>query len=237
MARHARRAAQPRDDEAGDSCGRLDTDTQSVIAQERDPWARAGFQVALTTIAADAVVVVDESSTAMHCTPRYARAPRGQRADGVGPHHTPPTTPLMASLSRTGIGPSLVVAGATDPPAFVPYIERILAPALRPGQIVVLDNRSAQQPVRMRTALAARGCRWWWLPTYSPVRSPIERAFATIKASLRQTGARTRTASETAIACALDTMTAADAQAFFHQCGYRRRPNRDQLLSTLLYKV
>ena len=80
MARYARRAAQPLDDESGDPCGRLDTQKKSVIAQERDPWARAGFHVALTTIAADDVVVVDESSTTIHFTPRYARAPRGQRA-------------------------------------------------------------------------------------------------------------------------------------------------------------
>ena len=150
------------------------------------------------------------------------------------PRNTPPNTTLIASLRLTGIGPSLVCAGAPDTHAFVTYIEQILAPGLRPGPIVVLDNLSAHKNVRLRAALAARGCRLWFLPTYSPDLSPMEMAFAKMKAYLRHTGARTSIALEAAIARALDTSTAADAQAFFHHCGYRRRPHWDQLLSTLL---
>lgn len=205
-----------------------------MIAQERDAWARALFRVEMTTIAADRLGVIDETSTNIHLTPRMAWAPRGHRAYGTVPRNTPPNTTLIASLTTAGIGPSLLLEGATDTAAFVTYIEQVLAPTLRQGQIVLLDTWSVHKNRQVRAVVEARGCQLWFLPTYSPDLSPIELAFAKLKEGVRRTGARTRAALETAIAHALDTITSADARAFFKHCGYRRAPNWDQLLSTLL---
>lgn len=188
----------------------------------------------ITTVAAEDLVVVDESSTNIHLTPRMARAPRGQRAYGSVPRNTPPNTTLIAALTTEGIGPALVLEGGVDTPAFLVYVEQILAPTLRPGQIGVLDNLSVHKTPQVRAAITARGCQLWFLPTYSPDLSPIELAFAKVKEALRRAKARTRAALEDAIASALDTITAIDARAFFKHCGYRVAPDWVQLFRTLL---
>ena len=118
------------------------------------------------------------------------------------------------------MGPALLLEGATDAAAFELYVEHLLAPTLTPGQIVVLDNLSAHKGSRVRDLIAARGCAVWYLPAYSPDLSPIEEAFAKLKALLRRAEARTRTALEAAIAHALEAITAADSRAFFTDCGY-----------------
>ena len=107
-------------------------------------------------------------------------------------------------------------------------MEHILGPSLRPGQIVLLDNLSAHKSPRLDALLAARGCRLWYLPAYSPDYSPIELAFAKLKAALRRRGARTREALETAIADALTLISPAEARAFFRHCGFRFRPDPAQ---------
>ena len=188
----------------------------------------------MTSMTADDLVVVDETSTNIHFTPRMARAPRGQRAYGLVPRNTPANITLIASLSLQGVGPSFVFDGATDTHAFVTYIEQVLAPTLRPGQVVLLDNLSVHKHARVQAAVAARGCRVWFLPPYSPDLSPIELAFAKIKETLRRIGARTREALEDALATALDAISSSDARAFFKHCGYREAPDWDHLLRTLL---
>lgn len=205
-----------------------------MIAQERDAWSRAVFQVEITTVAAENLIVVDESSTNVHLTPRMAWAPRGQRAYGTVPRNTPPNTTLIASLTTQGIGPSLLLEGGVDTEAFVVYIEQVLAPRLRPGQIVVVDNLSAHKNPRVQAAIVACGCQLWFLPTYSPDLSPIELAFAKVKEAVRRANARTRAALEDAIAVALDTVTATDARAFFKHCGYHVAPDWDHLFRTVL---
>src|SRR5581483_7757219 len=111
--------------------------------------------------------------------------------------------------------------------AFAVYVEQILAPSLRPGQIVVLDNLSIHLGPRVRQAIEGRSCRLLFLPAYSPDFSPIEEAFSKLKTYLRRVGARTREALQEAIAQALDLITAADARGWFTHCGYPP-PVRDQ---------
>lgn len=176
----------------------------------------------MTDPGADTFVLVDECGSNLNLTPRYGRAPRGQRAVGTVPRNTPPNTTLIASLTTAGMGPAKLLPGATDTAAFMTYLEQLLAPkpALRPGQIVVLDNLSAHQGDRVRAAIEARGCQLWFLPLYSPDLSPIEEAFAKLKALLRRAAPRTREALDAAIAQALDQITPATAQAFFAHSGY-----------------
>jgi len=119
------------------------------------------------------------------------------------------------------MGETMVVEGATNTAVFEAYIERVLAPSLRVGQIVIADNLSAHKSQRTRELVESRGARLWFLPPYSPDFSPIENAFSKLKSSLRKASARTKEALQTAIADALDSITAQDAQGYFQHCGYQ----------------
>ena len=201
----------------------MDPEKKSLRAAERDDAQRQAFRDQLAGRSAADFVVVDECGSNLNLTPRYARAPRGQRAIGIIPRNTPPNTTLIASLTLSGMGPALLLDGATDRLAFEVYVEQVLAPSLTPGQIVVLDNLSAHKGNRVRTLIEDRGCTLWFLPAYSPDFSPIEEAFSKIKTLLRRAAARTRAALDAAIADALEQITPADARGFFTDCGYFSR--------------
>lgn len=114
----------------------------------------------------------------------------------------------------------MTVEGATNSVVFEKYLEKVLAPSLLPGQIVIADNLSAHKSQRARELVEAKGARLWFLPAYSPDFSPIENAFSKLKSCLRKAGARTKEALETAIAEALKAITPQDAQGYFQHCGY-----------------
>lgn len=166
------------------------------------------------------LVFVDECGAHRAMTPLYAWAPRGERAVGAVPRNRGTVTTLLAALSLAGMGAAMTIAGGADTAVFEAYIEQGLAPTLRPGQLVVLDNAGAHQSERARRAIEARGCRLLFLPAYSPDLSPIELAFSKLKAALRRAGARTQAALEEAIGEALRTITPADARGRFRHCGY-----------------
>jgi transposase len=133
-----------------------------------------------------------------------------------GERHT-----LLASMGAQGMGPCLAVEGPTTREVFEVYLKRVLAPSLRPGQVVVMDNLSSHRGPRVRKTIEARGCELVYLPPYSPDLNPIEEAFAKLKALLRRAGARTREALIEAMGRALDAVTASDTQGFFEHRGYR----------------
>ncbi len=153
-------------------------------------------------------------------TPLYAYAPRGMRAYGKVPRNYGATMTVIASMSLSGMGPAFLLDGAADSAAFAIYVEQILAPSLRPGQIVILDNLSIHLGPRVRQAIEARSCRLLFLPAYSPDFSPIEEAFSKLKTHLRRIEARSREALREAIAQALDLITTQDALGWFTHCGY-----------------
>ena len=129
---------------------------------------------------------------------------------------------MLASMSAEGTGPCLAVEGSTTREVFEVYLEHLLAPALRPGQVVVMDDLSAHKGGRVRKLVEERGCELVYLPPYSPDLNPIEEAFAKLKALLlRRAGARTREALVEAMGRALDAVTARDARGFFEHRGYR----------------
>jgi len=147
------------DARAGDPAPRLDAEKKTLRAAERDEAQRQAYRERLAGRAADEFVVVDECGTNLNLTPLYGRAPRGQRARGTVPRNTPPNTTVIASLTTAGMGPALLLDGATDALTFDVYVEHVLAPGLRPGQIVVLDNLSAHKGDRVRALVEARGCQ------------------------------------------------------------------------------
>jgi transposase len=127
---------------------------------------------------------------------------------------------LLAALTPAGIGPAVAIPGAVDGAAFAAYAERVLAPSLRPGQIVVLDNLSAHKSAEARTAVEAVGARLLFLPAYSPDFNPIELAFAKIKQRLRAAAERTPDGLVAATASAIDAVSADDARGFYAHCGF-----------------
>jgi transposase len=203
---------------------------KSLIASERDVWQRTRFPVEQQDVDPADVVVIDEFGSNLDMTRRYARAPRGERSVASLPRNTPANTTTISSLTSTGMGPSLMTVGGVTTALFEAYIEHILGPTLREGQVVLLDNLSAHKSPRLPELLAARGCRLWYLPSYSPDFSPIELAFSKVKAELRRVGARTREALEAAVAEALTHISSDEAVAFFTHCGFRFRPDLAQWL-------
>ena len=163
---------------------------------------------------------VDECGTHTSMTRLRARAPRGERAYGTVPRNRCRNTTLIASMGAEGMGPCLTVEGATTKVVFETYVERVLAPSLSCGQVVVMDNLSAHKGERVRELIERRGCSILFLPPYSPDFSPIEEAFSKVKALLRKAAARTGAALVKAIGIALSAVTPEDAIGFFGHCGY-----------------
>jgi transposase len=167
------------------------------------------------------LVFVDEMGTNTSLSPLYAYSPKGRRAYAEVPRNRGKNTTLLASMSLEGMGPSLAVEGATSATVFESYVEQLLAPTLRRGQIIVVDNLSAHKGERVRELIEARGCELLYLPPYSPDFNPIEEAFSKIKGLLRKAQARSREALVEALGRAISAVSAMDARGFFKHSGYR----------------
>jgi transposase len=195
---------------------------RSVGASERDEFLRAAWRVIVAGgLGAERLVFVDEcgANTSLHRL--YAWSRRGERAPCYAPRNWGANVTLLASMSLEGMGPCLAVEGPTTKVVFETYVEGVLAPSLRPGQVVVMDNLSSHKGPRVRELVEGRGCELLYLPAYSPDLNPIEQAFAKIKALLRKAGARTREALIEAMGRALDAVTADDTRSFIEYRGYR----------------
>jgi transposase len=167
------------------------------------------------------LVFVDEMGTNTSLSARYAYAPKGRRAYAQVPRNRGANTTLLASMSLEGMGPCLAVEGTTTAIVFETYVEKVLAPSLRRGQIIVLDNLSAHKSQRTKELIEERGCQLLYLPAYSPDLNPIEEAFSKIKGALRKVQARTREALIEALGVAISAVTTRDAHGFFEHGGYR----------------
>ncbi|MDP9352334.1 MAG: IS630 family transposase [Chloroflexota bacterium] len=198
----------------------MDAKKRTMGASERDEQARTEWKEQVKQFDPKRMVFVDECGSSVSLAPIYARAPRGARALGSAPRNWGRNITLIASMSALGMGEAMTVEGATDTVAFELYIERLLAPSLGRGQVVVMDNLSAHKSERDRHLIAARGCQLLYLPAYSPDLNPIEQAFSKLKGMLRQARARTKETLELAISEALSAVTASDALGWFRNSGY-----------------
>lgn len=174
----------------------------------------------MAPVAAERLVFVDESGATIMLTPAYGRAPRGQRCLGRVPRNWGLRTTLLAAMTLDGITASFLVDGATDRQVFDTYVERVLVPTLRPGQVVVWDNLSAHKSSRARAAIEAAECTVVFLPAYSPDFNPIEQAFSKVKTGLRRAGERSHAGLWEAIGSGLEQITSRDAHGWFSHCGY-----------------
>jgi transposase len=192
-----------------------------VGALERDELLRAAWKVMVAEeIDASQLVFVDEMGTNTSLSPLYAWAPKGERASCSVPRNRGPNTTLLSSMTLQGMGTSLAVEGTTNREVFETYVERVLAPTLRRGQVVVMDNLTAHKGERVKELIEQRGCELLYLPPYSPDFNPIEEAFSKIKALLRKVEARSREALIDAIGRGISMVKAEDARGFFDHCGY-----------------
>jgi len=198
----------------------LDPKKKTLGATERNEETRAAWRDHLKQLDARKLVVIDECGSNIGLTPLYARAPKGLRAYGSVPRNRGKNTTLIAAVGWSGMGESMIIEGSTNAAAFELYIEEILAPSLKEGQIVIMDNLAAHKGKKVQHLIQARGCQLLFLPGYSPDFSPIEETFSKLKTHLRRSGARTREALQEAICQALLTVTPQDAQGWFRHCGY-----------------
>jgi transposase len=167
------------------------------------------------------LVCVDASGTTLAMTPRFGRAPRGQRVIGTAPRNHGPNTSRLAALRPAGITAALTVEGAVDRKVFDAFVAQVLVPTRRPGQTVVWDNLSVHKSARAQKLIEAARCHVAFLPPYSPDVAPIEQAFSKLKTFLRRAQARTRSTLNEAITAGLATLTATDARAWFAHGGYQ----------------
>jgi transposase len=200
----------------------MESKKRSVGASERDEFLRAAWRALVAQgIHAERLVFVDEMGSNISLAPVYAWSRRGERAFVSVPRNWGKNVTLLASMSLEGMGPCLAVEGSTTREVFEAYLEHVLAPTLRAGQVVVMDNLTAHKGERVRELIAARGCELLYLPPYSPDFNPIEEAFAKLKTLLRKAEARSREVLLEAMGRALEMLTARDARSFFEHRGYR----------------
>lgn len=190
------------------------------MASERDEAQRAAFRAQTARLASERLIFVDETSTHTAMTRRYARAPRGERAYGTVPRNHGANLSVIGALGLRGMIATMSVEGAVDTEVFDTFVTQVLVPALRPGEVVFLDNLSVHHASTIEQAVSAVGGTVRFLPSYSPDFSPIEPCWAKLKTFLRGSAARTRILLEDALTQALLTLSLADIQGWFHHCGY-----------------
>lgn len=166
------------------------------------------------------IVFVDESGAKTNMTRLRGRAQRGARVMDRVPHGHWCTTTMISSIRLDGSSACMAVDGPTDKEVFREYVRRVLAPTLRPGDIVVLDNLAAHKDADTKALIEAARAELRFLPPYSPDLNPIEKMWSKVKAFLRGAKARTQDELYDRIGAALETITPQDAQGWFQSCGY-----------------
>jgi transposase len=198
----------------------MDLQKKTLGATERNEEKRSAFRERLEGIDPERLVFVDESSTNIAMVPHYARAPKGERAFGKAPRNWGKNVTLISSISLEGMGPSMSIQGSSDTESFSLYMREILAPSLKSGQIVLMDNLSVHKAGWVRDLIERKGCRLWLLPSYSPDMNPIEEAFSKVKNLITKAKARTLEALFAVTGGALEAVSKEDARGFFEDCGY-----------------
>jgi transposase len=189
-------------------------DRADVTAARRD-W-RAGQPL----LDPQRLVFIDETATTTNMARERGRSRRGWRLIGKVPHGHWKRTTFVAALRAGGLTAPFVIDRAMTGDIFRAYITRCLAPTLRPGDIVVMDNLAAHKVAGIRDAVEATGARLVYLPPYSPDLNPIELAFAKLKALLRQAAERTIPTLWDRIGSLIDAFTPDECRTFLHHAGY-----------------
>jgi transposase len=172
------------------------------------------------------LVFIDETWAETNMTRTHGYAPRGERLVDAAPHGHWHTTTFVGALTTRGFIAPLVIDGAVNGELFRAYVERVLVPELRPGDVVVLDNLGCHEVGGVRAAIEAAGCRVLYLPPYSLDLNPIENAFSKLKRLIRTAAERTVEGLWRAIGRLLDQFPPGECRNYFRHCGYNATRSR-----------
>ena len=189
---------------------------------QREAW-RAEVMPRLTTAK---VVFVDETWAKTNMTRTRGYAPKGERLVDTAPHGHWQTTTFVGAITTRGFIAPMVVDGAVNGAVFKAYVEQVLVPELRRGDVVAMDNLRCHQVDGVWAAIEGAGCRLLYLPPYSPDLNPIENAFSKLKRLLRTAAERTVDGLWSAVGRLLDRFTRRECRNYFRHCGYARTATR-----------
>jgi transposase len=189
-------------------------DTKEV-RHRRECWQQATSQIDPAKL-----IFLDESGVTTEMTRRYGRATRGERVHEGTPAGHWRTLTVLGAIRQSGWVAAMTIEAATDGDIFQAYLEQVLCPQLRPGDMVVMDNLSAHKVSGVRELIEQAKAGVLYLPPYSPDFNPIEQCWSKFKQLLRSAKARSLGTLESCVADALKAITSQDMQGCFRHCGY-----------------
>lgn len=185
------------------------------MVQARRRWARVQKR-----LDAARLVFIDETSANTKMTRACGRSPRGERMVASAPFGPWKTVTYVAALRCDGLTAPFILDGPMDGEAFLAYLDQVLVPSLKPGEIVVMDNLPVHKIDSVRETIEAAGASLELLPKYSPDFNPIEMPFSKLKAKLRKLAQRSIQGLRRAIARFAPTISPDEARAYFRHSGY-----------------
>jgi transposase len=185
------------------------------VARRRAQWIKYQDRVE-----PERLVFIDETWTKTNMAPLRGWAPRGERLVAKVPHQRWKTTTFVAALRLDRIDAPWLLEGPIDGESFRTYVESVLVPTLRQGDIVIMDNLGSHKGKAVRDLIRSAGAKLFFLPKYSPDLNPIEQVFAKLKHSLRKAAARTIERICTAVGEILKAFTAEECANYFRNSGY-----------------
>ena len=197
---------------------------KSLIARERDEAARTKFRHLTSALESEHFIFLDEMGSNLGLTRHYGRAAPGQRVYDQVPGNRGGNVSTIGALGREGIRTGLSVPGAIDGDTMLFFVEELLVPTLKRGDIVVMDNNPIHKLDDIEDAIEAVGAWVLFLPPYSPDLNPIENCWSKVKSRLRSLKPRALPDLLDALVEAFSSITQQDILGWFRHCGYRVAP-------------
>jgi transposase len=185
------------------------------VKQRREDW-----EAALAGLDLDKLVFYDEAGVNTMMARLHGRSLQGTRVVGSVPAGYYRTSTLLSAMRLEGVVAPMLIDCPVNGEIFAEYMEEYLAPALKPGEFLVMDNLPAHKSERVTLAVEKAGCTLVYLPPYSPDFNPIENMGSKVKASMKAAAARTLDSLVDAVSNALHSITPEDCEGFFNHCGY-----------------
>ena len=186
--------------------------------------ARVQWREQQPSLTPSKLVFIDETAVKTSMTRRYGRAKCGHRLVATVPHAHWKTTTFVGALRCDGLTAPLVIDGALNGELFLAYVEQVLVPTLKPGDVVIMDNLRVHKMAGVREAIEAAGAKLLFIPPYSPDLNPIELAFSKLKALLRAKAIRTVEALWKALGDLCDSFSPTECANYFRHDGYFQSP-------------
>ncbi len=206
--------------------------------QDREDIAakRKAFLQLKKALRANRLVFIDETGLYLNMTRIYARSQRGERAYCSIPSKKHKIANLIGAMTLEGVIASFCIDETVTGEVFAAFLEEILCPVLKVGQIVLMDNSTAHIVKRVRELIESRGATLIYLPPYSPEFNPIEHCWSKAKSHLRALETWDKKKLNTSVKKALETVNTNDAQAWFKHCGYTNQPPMERCYNKYLFK-